>query len=80
MRINVLPEILPGDVATLLELTEVADPHVSLQAHEDGHVDGAHHGDLDQGQEPGQQPRVQLRRVEAPQVGQAVEHCAPDHH
>ena len=41
-----LPEVLLGDVGAVPELAEVADPDVPLEAHQDGAVDRAHHGNL----------------------------------
>ena len=43
---EILPEVFLGDVGAVPELAEVADPYVALEAHQDGAVDGAHHGNL----------------------------------
>ena len=45
----------------LPELTQVADPGVSLEAHQGGAVDGGHHGDLRQGEIVRQTPRSDQR-------------------
>ena len=44
--LSILPEVFPGDVGAVPELAEMADPDVALEAHQDGAVDGAHHGNL----------------------------------
>ena len=43
---EVLPEVFFGDVGAVPQLAEVTDPYVALEAHQDGAVDRAHHGDL----------------------------------
>ena len=44
--LKILPEVFFGDVGAVPELAEVADPYVALEAHQNGAVDRAHHGDL----------------------------------
>ena len=44
--LDILPEVFLGDVGAVPELAEVADPYVALEAHQNGAVDRAHHGDL----------------------------------
>ena len=58
----------------------MADPDVALEAHDHGAVDGAHHGDLHEGHEDGQEQRVDLEGVEAPQVLEAVQQEAAQAH
>ena len=56
------------------------NPDVSLETHDDGGVDRGHHGDLDDGQEVGQDDGIDVPAVVEPQVGQAVHQRRPSHH
>ena len=47
----------------------MTDSDVSLKTHDDGAVDGSHHGDLDSGQEPGKSVRVDPVGEPGPQIG-----------
>ena len=58
----------------------MADPDVALEAHEDRAVDGGHHGDLDEGEEPGEGVRVDAEAVPRPEVRHGVEQHAAQHH
>ena len=51
----------------------MADPDVALEAHEDRAVDGGHHGDLYEGEEPGEGVRVDTEAVPGPEVRHGVE-------
>ncbi len=50
---------------------------VSLEAHDDGAVDGGHHGDLHHRQEVGHEVRVGGAGEERPQVREGVQAQAP---
>ncbi len=58
----------------------MADPDVPLEAHEDGAVDGGHHGHLDGGQHIGHEVRVGAAGEQRPQLGQRVQAQAAAHH
>ena len=77
----ILLEVVLCDVGASPEPAGVADPHVPLEAHHYGGVDGGHHGDLDYWEEVGQDHGVDVLVVFEPEVGQRVHHGAPsDHH
>ena len=75
-----LLEVILRDVGACHEPAGVADPHVALEAHNNGRVDRGHHGDLDDGQKIGKNPRVEVQAVVEPKIGKAVHQGSAGHH
>lgn len=71
-------ELPPGEVVAVDKVGDEADADVALPGEDDGAVDGAHEGDVDQRQEDGHHVRVDEARVVRPELWEGVEQRAGD--
>ena len=55
---EIIFEVIISHVRAILESASVSDPNITFKTHEDCRVDGNHHGDLDRGQNIGQNEGV----------------------